>query len=211
MLEMVLGNAGKISYDITIVYSDFIKPYLDEMLGQDHPYNLILQPEPLGTGHAVYCALDSIDLSKPTIVLYADNPFINDAMISSMLSQFRANNAKMMVMAFERDDPTGYGRLILDSQNMVTNIVECKDALSPQEKAISLCNSGIMLFESNVLKESLYELMAHYKSTSNEYYLTSLIEIAYKYGYKTNYFTTSGSAPLGVNTQEELKTAQGLV
>ena len=53
--------------------------------------------------------------------------------------------------------------------------------------------------------------MAHYKSTSNEYYLTSLIEIAYKYGYKTNYFTTSGSAPLGVNTQEELKTAQGLV
>lgn len=202
MLEMVLDNASKVSDDITIVYSDFIKPYLASI-----HYKLILQPEPLGTGHAVYCAIDSIDISKPTIVLYADNPFIDDAMISAMLLEFNKSNSDMMVMAFERNDPAGYGRLILDAQNRVKKIVECKNA-EPQEKAIILCNSGIILFNSALLKESLCELIDNYKAASGEYYLTSLIEIAYKKDYKTSFFTASGVVPLGVNTQEELKAAQ---
>ena len=88
MIEMVIGHATKISSDITIVYSHFMKPYLDS-LSLSPKYKLVLQSEPLGTGHAVYSAIDSIDISKPTIVLYADNPFIDDKMIASMLDVFR--------------------------------------------------------------------------------------------------------------------------
>ena len=205
MLEMVLDNALQVSNDIMIVYSDAMKPYLE---GNKH--HLILQPEPLGTGHAVYCAIDSIKSDIPTIVLYADNPFIDATMIRAMLSAFNDSKADMMVMAFERENPTGYGRLVLDAQNRVEKIIECKDATS-QEKAITLCNSGIILFNPSVLRESLEELMAHYKAPSGEYYLTSLLEIAYKKGYKTGCFTASGNVPLGVNTQEELNAAQRLI
>ena len=203
MLEMVLDNARQVSDDITIVYSDAMRPYLESL----QHINLILQPTPLGTGHAVYCAINSINSSESTIVLYADNPFIDADMITSILSEFHKLNSDMMVMAFERENPTGYGRLVLDGQNRVKKIIECKDA-SKQEKVITLCNSGIILFNSAALKETLVELMADHKSPSGEYYLTSLLEIAYKKGYKTSYFTASGAVPLGVNTQEELEAAE---
>ncbi len=202
MLEMVLENARCVSDDITIVYSEAMRPYLDDAAAR-----LVIQPTPLGTGHAVYCAIDAINPEKPTIVLCADNPFIDAGMITSMLDAFKISNSDMMVMAFEREDPTGYGRLVLDDQNKVKKIIECKDANS-QEKSITLCNSGIILFNSKALKEALLELMAH--KSSGEYYLTSLLEIAYNNGYKTGYFTASGAVPLGVNTPEELEAAQKL-
>jgi len=206
MLEIVLSHANKISNDIAIVYSDLMKPYLDS-LSLPAQYKFIPQSQPLGTGHAVYSAADSIDIAYPTIVLYADNPFIDDEMIKSMLDAFVETASDMMVMAFEREDPTGYGRVVLDAKGLVSKIIECKIA-NVAEKSISLCNSGIMIFNSKVLKESLIDLMANYQTDVGEYYLTHLLEIAYKKGYKTNYFRSAGAVPLGVNTQEELKMAR---
>jgi|GEM_PF-1295484 len=206
MIEIVIGHATKISSNITIVYSHIMKPYLDSLLPSS-PYKLVLQDEPLGTGHAVYSAIDAIETTTPTIVLYADNPFIDDNMITAMLHEFATTASDIMVMAFERFDPKGYGRIVMDEKRYVKKIVECKDA-NTQEKAIILCNSGIILFNSEVLKESLLDLMSHHISARGEYYLTTLIEIAYNKGYKTGYFTTSGLVPLGVNTQKELRAAQ---
>jgi len=209
MIEMVIDHATKVSSDITIVYSHFIKPYLDSLLLPSE-YKLVLQSEPLGTGHAVYSAINLIDISKPTIVLYADNPFIDDKMIATILASFKTSSSDMMVMAFDRQDPRGYGRVVLDAQGFVQKIIECKDA-NLEEKQITLCNSGIILFNTKVLKELLLELIESYKSPAAEYYLTTLLEIAYKKGYKTGYFTASGSVPLGVNTQEELQAAAKVV
>ena len=99
---------------------------------------------------------------------------------------------------------------MLDEKGFVQKVIECKGA-DFEEKQITLCNSSIILFNSKVLKDLLPELMENYKSAAGEYYLTTLLEIAYNKGYKTGYFTTSGSVPLGVNTQEELRAAQDLV
>ena len=49
-----------------------------------------------------------------------------------------------------------------------------------------------------------------FQKRSSEYYLTTLLEIAYTKDYKTSYFTVSGAVPLGVNTQAELRTAESL-
>lgn len=206
MLEIVLSHANNISDDITIVYSDAMKPYLDSLFLPSQ-YKCVRQSEPLGTGHAVYSAIGSIDFSFPTIVLYADNPFIDDSMIRFMWDSFVQTESDIMVMAFERDNPDGYGRVVLDDNGFVSKIIECKIA-NAAEKSINLCNSGIILFNSNVLKESLIDLIANYQTDGGEYYLTHLLEIAYKKGYKTNYFRSSGAVPLGVNTQEELQMAR---
>ena len=241
MLDMVIDHAKRITNDITIVYSDALKPYLhaaqDPHVALRHEddvvkYNnckLVRQPEQLGTGNAVYCALDSIDESKPTIVLYADNPFINDKMMQDMLRSFEDQKSDMMVLAFERENPKGYGRLVLDDKKYLQKIIECKDA-DDKEKKITLCNSGIIIFNSMILKELLKtlcesEIRRHPRldpgshevpervldgGKKQEYYLTTLVEIGYERGYKTSYFASSDNFSLGVNTQEELERAKSL-
>lgn len=204
MLEMVIENASKISNNITIIYSQAIEPYLKD-LPQNYEYDLVLQPNPLGTGHAVYCALGSLDISKPTMVLYADNPFINDKIIISIIEEFYRKQSDVIIMGFDRENPTGYGRILISDNGKVKKIIECKEA-SLEEKNITLCNSGIILFNTKVLKESIIQLMS--SNINTEYYLTSLLEISYNKGYNTSCFISSEVISLGVNTQEELYAAQ---
>ena len=50
------------------------------------------------------------------------------------------------------DDPTGYGRIIRDDFGGVCRIVEQKDA-SEAERTIGLCNSGIIGFRGDTLRD----------------------------------------------------------
>lgn len=207
MLQMVLENAHNLTDDITIVYSNAIEPYLADIQSLGIEYKTVLQPQPLGTGDAVRCALKAIDESKSVIVLYADNPFITSDTIKSMINDFQVTGSQIMVMGFEREKPDGYGRIVLDDSQNVQKIVECKET-NKKESEITLCNSGIILFEGRIIGGLIKDLMENYKSSSGEYYLTSLLEIAYKLGYKTSCYKASSSVSLGVNTLEELVNAQ---
>ncbi len=196
MLEMIMDNSMAVTSDIVLIYSDILAPYINGLNCKK-----ALQEEPLGTGHAVACALSQIDKNKIVIVLCGDNPFIGPDIMENMLSDF---DHDILIMAFNRANPRGYGRIILDDKGYVEKIIECKQTNDEQQK-ISLCNSGIMIFAPGVLHKMLPELMNDDKS--GEYYLTNLVGLAYDAGLKTGYFLTSNETVIGVNTKEELAMA----
>ena len=113
-----------------------------------------LQDPPMGTAHAVNCARAALSgFDGDAIVLYADTPLIS---AKTALGVFEAleGGASVAVLGFEAADPGGYGRLILNDDGGLDQIVEAKEA-TPQELAVSLCNSGVLAAPAGLLLELL--------------------------------------------------------
>src|SRR3569833_2369470 len=132
------------------------------------------QLERLGTGHAVKQARAAFDAGKGNvIVLYADTPLVTSATVASIVAKLD-DGADIVVVGFEPDDPTGYGRLLTDGDRL-TAIREHRDA-SEAERRIGLVNSGILGFKSAVLA-SIIDRVDN-KNAKGAFYITDAVEIA---------------------------------
>ncbi len=132
------------------------------------------QTERKGTGHAVSVAKDALKgFDGVVLVLYGDVPLIQTVSLKALLAKIDATHS-MAVLGFEAENPHGYGRLILSGENILA-IREELDT-SPDEKSITLCNSGIIAIQSNLLWQLLPQLSSN--NAKNELYLTDLVELA---------------------------------
>ncbi|ODN69063.1 Bifunctional protein GlmU [Methylobrevis pamukkalensis] len=104
------------------------------------------------------------------------------------------------MLGFEPADPTGYGRLVIENDRLA-RIVEEKDA-DPLEKAIRLCNAGIMGFSgSHAL--ALLEKIGN-ANAKGEYYLTDAVSLAAGSGLATRVVMGDAVEVQGVNDRIQL-------
>jgi bifunctional UDP-N-acetylglucosamine pyrophosphorylase/glucosamine-1-phosphate N-acetyltransferase len=129
-----------------------------------------LQAEQLGTGHAVMQALPAIPADARVLVLYGDVPLITYDTLRDLLSA-----AGTAMLAEELDDPTGYGRVVLDTAGRVAAIVEQKDA-DPAQRAIRLINTGVLAADAADLARWLPKVGN--RNVQGEYYLTDVFALA---------------------------------
>ena len=129
------------------------------------------QAQQRGTGHAVQQAMPMIPDAARVLVLYGDVPLIRAETLRALL---QAPDA-LSVLAAELDDPTGYGRLVLDGHERVAAIVEQKDT-SANQRAIRLVNTGIVLAQAGLLRSWLSQLRNG--NAQGEYYLTDIFAMA---------------------------------
>jgi bifunctional UDP-N-acetylglucosamine pyrophosphorylase/glucosamine-1-phosphate N-acetyltransferase len=131
-----------------------------------------IQQERLGTGHAVARAKDALDgFSGTVLVLYGDAPLVLPETLERLAASV-TETTPMAVLGFEAANPKGYGRLIRDSTGNVIAIREELDS-SPEERAIKLCNSGIIAITSAWLWRLLPAVGN--ANAKGEYYLTDLV------------------------------------
>src|SRR5215831_13517983 len=84
-----------------------------------------LQPEPRGTGHAVLCCREAVsDQNGPLVVAYGDCPLLTSTTFGSLIEQQQRSDQAATLITTRLDDPTGYGRVVLDAQGNVEAIVE---------------------------------------------------------------------------------------
>lgn len=166
---------------------------------------VVIQEEQLGTAHAVLQAKDALkDFEGTAIVLYGDTPFIAPETLSKMLDKCSTDD--VVVLGFAASDPGRYGRLVTDGAKL-EKIVEFKDA-SPEERAITLCNSGVIAADAQTLF-ALIETVEN-KNAAGEYYLTDIIGIARARGLTASVVACDESETLGINSRQELAHAEGL-
>lgn len=206
MLEHVLAAARSLSpQSLTAVVSDDFNTFA--ALAAD--VKPVVQRERLGTGHAVRVACDAAaPKADAVLVLYGDTPLLTAASMRSLLGAI-AGGADVAVLGFTPVDAGAYGRLVVDSAGTLTRIVEYNDA-SPDERAIRLCNAGIMAFR----RERLLELLPALTNTNSkgEYYLTDLVGLATSSGGRCAAVTAADENDvLGVNSRAELAVAEGIL
>ncbi len=164
------------------------------------PHFSCIQDKQLGTGHAVACAKDALKgFDGKVLVVYCDHPIITAQTFERALNKLD-EGFSVVVLGFTPEDAARYGRLKMIGDEL-EKIVEYKDA-SEEERAIRLCNSGVMAFDGKVLFELLEKIQN--KNASGEYYLTDTVEIARREGLKCSVVETSAEEVAGANTQEEL-------
>ncbi|MGH8499988.1 MAG: bifunctional UDP-N-acetylglucosamine diphosphorylase/glucosamine-1-phosphate N-acetyltransferase GlmU, partial [Methylococcales bacterium] len=129
------------------------------------------QAEQKGTGHAVQQAMPGIPDNARVLVLYGDVPLIRTETLQAML----AFDASLVVLAAELENPSGYGRVVLDAVGNVAAIVEQKDA-SAEQRAIHLVNTGMIAAHATQLKKWLSGLKNN--NAQGEYYLTDVFASA---------------------------------
>ncbi|HEX4891813.1 MAG TPA: bifunctional UDP-N-acetylglucosamine diphosphorylase/glucosamine-1-phosphate N-acetyltransferase GlmU [Hyphomicrobiaceae bacterium] len=168
---------------------------------------IFVQTEQLGTAHAVLAARDALAKHKgDAIVLYADTPLLLPETIAS-LRRALDNGAAVAVLGFEAADPMGYGRLIQGRSGELQAIREEKEA-SAEERAVRLCNSGVMAFRTGNLVPILESIGN--ANAKGEYYLTDAVEKARAAGLAAAAVICPENEVLGVNSRDQLAAAEAI-
>ncbi len=133
----------------------------------------IVQPEQLGTGHAVQQVMPNIPDEDNVLILYGDVPLITEETLKTLINA--SEESGFGLLTAHLDDPRGYGRIVRNEDGEMIRIVEEKDA-SEQEKQINEINTGFMALRGDLLKKWLEALDIN--NAQKEYYLTDIIEMA---------------------------------
>jgi bifunctional UDP-N-acetylglucosamine pyrophosphorylase/glucosamine-1-phosphate N-acetyltransferase len=165
------------------------------------------QDERYGTAHAVLTAKSALaKMPDDVLVIFADTPLIRPETLARM-RQGLAHGAAVVVLGFRPADPTGYGRLILDAGELVA-IREELDA-SPAERAVGLCNGGLMAFAGKTALKILERIGN--ANRKGEYYLTDAIEIARTMKLKAAVVETEEDDVRGINTKAQLAETEAVL
>lgn len=136
--------------------------------------SVFVQSERRGTAHAVLAAREAIARGyDDVLIVYGDTPLVRPATLARLRAPL-AHGASVVVLGFEAEDPTGYGRLISQDERLVA-IREEKDA-SEEERAIRLSNGGLMAIAGDCALELLEKIGN--RNAKNEFYLTDVVEVA---------------------------------
>jgi len=179
------------------------------------PARSVVQSAPRGTGDAVRAArpalADCLAHSGITdiIVLFGDTPLLRAETIAELIrTRRREPPAAVAVAGMRPADPSAYGRLVLGADGALLRIVEARDA-SPEERAIGLCNGGIMALDSRHAFELLDRIGND--NAKREFYLTDIVAIARAQGLSCRVAELPAEELLGVNTRAELAQAEAMM
>ena len=158
-----------------IVVVDAPARVLDGQLPDD--VEIVVQPEPNGTGGATVAAAALIDAEAPVLILMGDVPLLSAESIGGLLEAHAASGAAATVATAILDDPAGYGRIVRGADGAVERIAETKSAgdAGAHELAIAEVNSGIYVFDGGALLGALPRLTSD--NAQGELYLTDVLAI----------------------------------
>ncbi|MCZ8099940.1 MAG: bifunctional UDP-N-acetylglucosamine diphosphorylase/glucosamine-1-phosphate N-acetyltransferase GlmU [Burkholderiales bacterium] len=168
---------------------------------------IAVQVERLGTGHAVLAARAVIaEGFDDVVVVFGDTPLVEPETLARMRRGV-ADGAAVVALGFEAADPTGYGRFIVEGDVLVA-IREHKDA-SPAERAVRLCNAGLMALDGRSALDVLGAIGND--NAAREYYLTDAVAVAAARGLRASAMTAPEAEVMGINDRVQLAQAEAIM
>jgi len=175
----------------------------------------VLQGEKKGTAGALEDGIKNIKapIDKVLVIYGDDSAFYTPELLKFIVGEHQKHLAKATILSIKVADPTGLGRIVRRSKGGIKEIVEEKVA-TEDEKKIQEINTGCYCFDLDFLKKRLAEIKIN--PTSQEYYLTDIVDVALKNSQKVHVCLYPDAAVwFGVNNRSQwararlLKTKQG--
>jgi len=202
MLLHLLASLDALAPERTVVVVGSGRDQLERALA-GRAVALAVQEPQLGTAHAVRqaeAALTGFD--GIVLILYGDVPLVSAETMARLIARLEAQDAPaVVVLGFRPAAPGAYGRVIADGDGRIRRMVEAKDA-TPEERAETLCNSGLMA----VRARDLFALLARVgnDNAAGEYYLPDIVMLAAADGRSSAVIETDAGEVAGVNSRGEL-------
>lgn len=168
---------------------------------------VVVQDPQLGTGHAVQQAQGPLDgFDGDVLILYGDVPLVERETMARMLERLGQDDHPAAVVLGSRPaDAAAYGRIVAHD-GTIAKMVEYKDA-SPEERAVDLCNSGLMAVRAS----DLFALLGRVgnDNAAGEYYLPDIVMLAAAEGRASAVIETDEWEVAGVNSRAEMALVEG--
>lgn len=193
------AGCGKI-----VVVVGYKQELVREALKDYRGVEFAVQGEQLGTGHAVLSARANFGDAPvgDVFVLCGDGPLIRADTLRTMLDRHRSTNAGATLATSVIADPTGYGRVVRDSQGRFQGIVEQKNA-SPEQLKIREVNPSYYCFDAGALFAALTRVKRN--EASGEYYVTDVPTLLMEEGRRVEVIdAVPPEDVLSINTLEQL-------
>jgi bifunctional UDP-N-acetylglucosamine pyrophosphorylase/glucosamine-1-phosphate N-acetyltransferase len=174
---------------------------------------LAVQERPNGTGGAVAAAMaqlesgsaGGLESTAPVVVLSGDVPLVSAAAIGDLIDAHRQAGAAATMATTILEDPSGYGRVVRDSDGAVERVVETKEQgdSTQAERDIREVNTGLFAFSVEALRQALPRLTAD--NAQRELYLPQLLELLTRDGAAVAaHLVEDATLVLGVNDRASL-------
>ena len=210
MILYVVETAKKVvGNDIILVIgnqADKVKKIVSERAEVRYAY----QDKQLGTGHAVSCALFCIpEYCEEVVILCGDVPLLTADTLMQLVNDHVKKKRDISLLAVEKDNPKGYGRVLYNDKDHVSKIVEEADA-NKEQKQIKMINTGIYCVRKKFLVDTVGKIKSN--NAQGEFYLTDIIELGNK-GKKTVGALVGNDDKefLGINTNENLRDVEKIM
>jgi bifunctional UDP-N-acetylglucosamine pyrophosphorylase/glucosamine-1-phosphate N-acetyltransferase len=170
----------------------------------------VTQAQQRGTADAVLSARGQLEnRNSPLVILSGDVPLLKAETLERFIAEHRSTNAACSILSVRLESPTGYGRIVRNSNEGFSRIVEQRDA-TDDERKIREINSGIYCFDAGKLLAALERVEPG--NDQGEFYLTDVAEILLKQGDKVNVHLHSDAREVsGINTRAELAEFENLL
>ncbi len=217
MLGHVLGAAAQLAPErVVIVAGPGMEPEVEAVAKEAGvPFQIVVQEDRLGTGHAVACAKPALagyhgaDGAGDVLIVFGDTPLLQPETLSALCAARRGPQAPALLgLAFRPADTARYGRVVTGPDGQVQRIVEHADA-SEEERRIGLCNAGILLGDGPRLF-ALVDRLSN-DNAKGEYYLTDVYAMADGEGLKVRSAETDPDEVLGADSRTGLARAEALI
>ena len=202
MLFHAIDAAQEISNDITVVLYHQAERIQKEI--ESHYENIHFHMQDAaqfpGTGGAMKGVKTR---NEQTLILNGDMPLITKDSLLALTS----GNADINMSVIQLDDPSGYGRVIID-EAQVKEIVEQKDCNEAQLLTKTV-NAGIYSVNTALLERYIPQLSND--NAQAEYYLTDIIKMAVDEGKVVNPIYVQEEEFKGVNSKLDLAAAEEIM
>jgi bifunctional UDP-N-acetylglucosamine pyrophosphorylase/glucosamine-1-phosphate N-acetyltransferase len=208
MLAHLLAAVDALSPAHTVVVVGSGREQVEPLVSA-HGGVVVVQDPQHGTAHAVQQAEQALaGFEGDILILYGDTPLVAEETMARMLERLRAPDSPAVVVVASRPaDPLRYGRILADGDGTIRKMVEYKDA-SDEERAVDLCNSGLMA----VRAEDLWPLLGRVgnDNAAREYYLPDIVMIAGADGRRSAVIEVDPDEVAGINSRGELAEVEAL-
>ena len=202
MLFHAIDAANEISDDITVVLyhqAERIQKEIEETYEGIHFHMQNAEKYP-GTGGAMKGVKTK---NSQTLILNGDMPLITKDSLLALTS----GNADINMSVIKLDDPSGYGRVIIESEQ-VKEIVEQKDC-NEDQLLTKTVNAGIYSVNTELLERYIPQLSNN--NAQAEYYLTDIVKMAVDEGKIVNPIYVQEEEFKGVNSKLDLAHAEEIM
>jgi len=171
----------------------------------------VLQKKLLGSGDAANSARKEMAgfAGSDCLVVYGDTPLIKSQTIKRLIDTHKASSASLTLLTAILKNPTGYGRIIRNTDGKIIKIAE-EDEARIYKKEIKEINAGTCIFKTKDLFEALKKMKP--ENSKKEYYLTDAVKIFSDSGKKIeSLFLEDLDEIIGVNSRVELAQASSCI
>ena len=134
---------------------------------------------------------------------------VTERTIRNLITDHRTHQRDITVLAMEVEDPTGYGRIVIDGAGRVVAIIEEADAAEEQRK-IRIVNTGIYCVAKPFLTRALKKIDRN--NAQGELYLTDIVAVCHGDNGRVGAMVAENAQEFrGINSRDDLAAVEGLM